>query len=45
MTQDNNSFSMAQVEEFEQEINRILQTHYPLDGLIRQMCNKRTRKN
>ena len=33
MTQDNNSFSMAQVEEFEQEINRILQTHYPLDGL------------
>ena len=34
MTQDNNSFSMAQLEEFEQEINRILQTHYPLDGLI-----------
>lgn len=33
MTQDNNSFSMAQLEEFEQEINRILQTHYPLDGL------------
>ena len=33
MTQDNNSFSMAQVEEFEQEIDRILQTHYPLDGL------------